>query len=170
MSLEKAVTDIVEMMEGDKDSICLNDGRHSVLSPYAKMLRIALTASKGNQQAQQQQQKTAIGSTIEIDGKRFIVDETGMHLDKDSPKNLMFQEKLEEKMVAIIDTGDMVGIDPGMPIGAFTEIAGIVYELKADGLHATKPKNDKADILPIENREGVKHPMMPTPTKTKKGK
>lgn len=148
MSLRDAVQQVVNDMEENQHGV-----ESVFLSPYIKMLKLALKASEGEQV---QKAKNAVPTEEDMLRElaihnpagyhRYMIDKAKSEASKDKPRDV---EKDSEEMVACYDgplDGLMVPISSQIPINAHfepRESPGFVYTRKPDGIHWNKEQSIK---------------------------
>ena len=148
MSLRDAVQQVVNDMEDNSNATQI-----VILSPYIKLLKLALKASEGEQV---QKVKNAVPTEEDMLRElaihnpagyhRYMIDKAKSEASKDKPRDV---EKDSEEMVACYDgplDGLMVPISSQIPINAHfepRESPGFVYTRKPDGIHWNKEQSIK---------------------------
>lgn len=149
MSLRDAVQQVVNDMEENEYAV-----ESVFLSPYIKMLKLALKASEGEQQTQKVKNSIPTEEDMLRDlaihnpagYHRYMIDKAKSEASKDKPRDV---EKNAEEMVACYDgplDGLMIPIASAIPIDAHfepRESPGFVYTRKADGIHWNKEQSIK---------------------------
>ena len=134
MSLEKAIIAIAEQMDGEA-SADMDTMMEYKFRSFARQLRNAVEASKGDQ------------SEVPIDARtRGFMDQAVARLKdrqlgeaKESPSGFSVAE-----LVGGSDEGDLIQIDPAMPVGAKMLQPDGVYVLQQDRkLHFSREDTDR---------------------------
>lgn len=140
MSLRDAVTEIVEKME---EYATENSGTME-LSAFAYQLRLALKASGDGSRLVPYQQSEA-GWERE---RRLIKEQEAKKAQRDAEDaKVLLQRDQHGTCFAELEENGVVTlcpIDPKMPVGAYTEIGGVVYQLAEGRKLVKKVQNDKS--------------------------
>lgn len=149
MSLRDAVQEVINDMEENQYAV-----EAVFLSPYIKMLKLALKACEGEQQEQKAKnsppteedmlRQLAINNPMGY--HRYMIEKAKTDGSSVKPRDV---EKNSEEMVACYDgplDGLMIPISSAIPIDAHfepRESPGFVYTRKADGIHWNKEQSIK---------------------------
>lgn len=131
MSLRDAVEEIVTEMEAE-------DCWKQVLSPYIKMFRMALKASKDEVQHSPSNivipgENAVLKKQLEVQRKRVERDAEEAQIDLKRDHFGLQMVELREDPDVTDGVWDQVQGDPMMPVGAFSPFNGKVFQKKKDG-------------------------------------